>query len=159
MIKFHVVDVAPGAQDSGLLGAAGNLLGGAGQGGNHEPPSFDQKQTHNCSIWAIWVADTTSILQIFMASQEEIFWEVWLAAKVATCWPAWGALPLPQTLQVDNDNDDMTWLGKWKTSLCHWEASPTSQVAKQGRGAWEEMALIEFCKKNYFYGFSLKLYF
>ena len=50
MIKFHVVDVAPGAQDSGLLGAAGNLLGGAGQGGNHEPPSFDQKQTHNCSI-------------------------------------------------------------------------------------------------------------
>ena len=56
MIKFHVVDgvdvvdVVPGAQDSGLLGAAGNLLGGAGQGGNHEPPSFDQKQTHNCSI-------------------------------------------------------------------------------------------------------------
>ena len=50
MIKFHVVDVAPGAQDSGLLGAAGNLLGGAGQGGNSKPISFDQKQTHNCSI-------------------------------------------------------------------------------------------------------------
>ena len=54
MIKIHVVHivdhVVPGAQDSGLLGAAGNLLGGAGQGGNHEPPSFDQKQTHNCSI-------------------------------------------------------------------------------------------------------------
>ena len=40
MIKFHVVrvvdHVVPGAQDSGLLGAAGNLLGGAGQGGKWE---------------------------------------------------------------------------------------------------------------------------
>ena len=53
IIKFHVVDVVhvvPGAQDSGLLGAAGNLLGGASQGENHKPPSFDQKQTHKCSI-------------------------------------------------------------------------------------------------------------
>ena len=53
IIKFHVVDVVdvvPGAQDSGLLGAADNLLGGAGQGGNSKPPSFDQKQTHNCCI-------------------------------------------------------------------------------------------------------------
>ena len=51
MIKFHVVDhVAPGAQDSGLLGAAGNLLGGGGQGGNSKPISSDHKQTQNCSI-------------------------------------------------------------------------------------------------------------